>query len=265
MSRNATRTILLLVLLLAASCKRVGVIATSFGIADPPKPAPVTVDVICDVTGSETSGCTTESLSQTITTIVPQLAPASLVRLQGMGNAVYDVRELSRFVITASVKKTRRALLAHEQQQTVAVREQFLAAAAPLFERPERRASPIAETIARSIAAGSTGEHHIIVLTDARLYTYGTPSLGSLDFECGRLPDVDDFTARLQALFPPDSLKAAVIHFANAQLDPIAKNRCVPTMERYTAIRDLWTGSLARLDARVTWSMGPLTSLGGAS
>lgn len=229
---------------------------------DPPVEAPLTVDIICDVSGTDRSGCSEASLSQLINTIIPQLPYRSVLRLQGMSDTVYAVGELSRHVITAPRQKTRVAVRRHRSEQTDLVREQFLQAAQPLFGVP-RRASPIPQTIARSVLAGNPtgGQVIVLLLSDGRTYTRDTPSLGFIDQECGRPMTVDEFTSRLEPLFPPKSLDGISIHFVNAQLDRVANDRCAPTIEDYRALRDVWVSSLTRLGARATWSMGPLTSL----
>ena len=229
---------------------------------DRPADTPVTVDIICDVSGTDRSGCSESSLTQLIDTVVPELPFRSVIRLQGMSDTVYAVGELSRHVIAAPRQKTRVAVRRHRVEQTDLVREQFLQAAQPLFGVP-RRASPIPQTIARSVLAGNPtgGDVIVLVLSDGRTYTRDTPSLGFIDQECGPPLTVDEFTSRLEPLFPPKSLDGVSIHFVNAQLDGIANDRCAPTIEDYRALRDVWVSSLTRLGARASWSMGPLTSL----
>ena len=228
------------------------------GVLDPAAQEKVTLDLVCDY-GGGSSGCTSDSLQKALTQIVPTLAPGSVIRLYGMADRVADAKELARYTITAPPKKTRQAIADHRKQLTQSVLDTFTAAAAPLFTNDHRRASPIAESIAFALLAGnpSSGLHRIAVLTDARLVSQRSPSLGRQDFECGHLPSVPDFSQRLAHLFGVP-LQGVEIDFAYVKLEPVDNNRCDATVERYQAIKTLWTDSLSRLGARVTWSMGAI-------
>jgi len=256
------KRVLLLITLLSLAChgERIPTWLSSVVMDAPPTPA-VTVDVLCD-SGGGSSGCSEASLRAVLTSIVPTLGPGSVIRLQGMADHVADDRQLATYTITAPVKQTRRAITSHQRQQTEELVTQFLTAASPVFANPDRRASPIAQSIARCVLAGSPsgGVHRIIILTDGRQVSKDD-GLGHLDFECAHLPSADHFTTALAHFFGPDDLKSVVIHFANVQLEPVANDRCPASVERYAAIRDLWTASLTRLGAHVTWSMAPINSL----
>lgn len=223
-----------------------------FGSAEP---VPQTVDVICDF-GGGSSGCTSESLTVLLRDVSPSLPAGSVVRLHGMADAVADGRQLTEFGITKSKKRTVKAVAGHRRRQTDAIVRQFVAAAQPLFANGNRRASPIAETIARALLAGSpsNAERHLFVLTDAREVSRNA-SLGKLDFECGQILDAADFAQRLRRLYPPDSLRGVRVHFVHVQLEPVANHRCSATVERYTQLKNTWTCALQAQGATVTWSM----------
>ena len=237
---------LLLLVLLFISCGQ-------FGSAD--QPVPQTVDLICDF-GGGSSGCDANSLTSLLRAVTPSLPAGSVVRLHGMADAVADGRQLAEFVITKPKKRTVKAVAGHRRRQTEAIVTQFVAAAQPLFANGNRRASPIAETIARALLAGSpsNAEHHLYVLTDAREVSKNA-SLGKLDFECGRILDAADFAQRLRRLYPPDSLRGVRVHFVHVQLEPVANHRCSATVERYTQLKNTWTCALQAQGATVTWSM----------
>jgi len=256
-------TIGLTILLMFSSCAKNQIVGglRQAGVIDPAQRESMTVDIICDF-GGGSSGCTADSLRDVLMQTASTLPAGSVLRLHGMADQVFDAKELARSEITAPKKKTRHAIAAHRNRQTKEIVDTFLTAAAPLFTNDDRRASPIAETIARAVLAGnpSGGVHHIIVLTDARQVSKASPSLGRLDFECGNLPSTDDFAQRLSHLFgtAPNGI---AIHFAYVRLEPVANNRCDATIERYEAIKRLWTESLSRLGADVTWSMTRIETL----
>jgi hypothetical protein len=221
----------------------------------PAAPTPVVADVICDF-GGGSSGCTSESLTALLRDVTPTLPAGSLVRLHGMADAVADGRQLSEFTITKPKKRTVKAVAGHRRRQTDAIVQQFVAAAQPLFANAERRASPIAETIARALLAGSSdgAQRHLFLLTDAREVSRN-PSLGRIDAECGPIPNPADFAQRLRRLYPPDSLRGVRVHFVHVQLEPVANHRCSATVERYTQLKTTWTCALQAQGATVTWSM----------
>jgi len=216
---------------------------------------PQTADVICDF-GGGSSGCTNDSLSALLREIAPVLPAGSIVRLHGMADAVADGKQLSEFRITAPKKRTLKAVAGHRRRQTESLVHQLQAAAQPLFGRDDRRRSPIAETIARALLAGSPdrAERHLYLLTDAREVS-DNASLGKLDFECGPILEARDFAQRLCKLFPPDALRGVTVHFVHVQLEPVANHRCAATVERYTQLKNTWTGALQANGATVTWSM----------
>jgi hypothetical protein len=195
-----------------------------------------------------------------VTAVAAQLADelpvGSVVRLQSVTDAISDSRVITSFASARSRRQSRYAVTVHRASEKQAALAALSRAAAPLFAEPDRHASPIAESIARAVLAGSAtaGRHHIVVLSDAR-HVSRSPSLGKLDFECGSLPEVETFAAGLQSLAPAELWRATVVHFVNVQVEPVDGGRCASTLERYTAIRHLWLSSLRALDVRVTWSM----------
>jgi hypothetical protein len=245
---------LLLITLLLIGCDRIPAsIKKQFGSTEQPKPQ--TVDLICDF-GGGSSGCTPESLTSLLREIAPSLPAGSVIRLHGMADAVADGKQLSEFTIAAPKKKTLKAVSGHRKRQTDAIVKQFVAAAQPLFANADRRRSPIAETIGRALLAGSPAgaERHLFLLTDAREVSKNS-SLAKLDFECGPIVDAPDFAQRLARLYPPDALRDVHVHFVHVQLEPVANNRCVASLERYSQLKNTWTGALQAHGATVTWSM----------
>ena len=222
----------------------------------PEKPSPQTVDVLCDA-GGGSSGCTSDSLTRLLREVTPDLPAGSVVRLHGMADDVAQATELGAFTITASKKRTVRAVASHRDAQTTAITTTFLTAAAPLLQNDARRASPIAETIARVILAGNptSGTRTLYVLSDGRQFSKASPALGKIDFECGTILTGDEFAKRLRVLLPERSVDGITVHFRFAKLEPVAKDRCPATVERYAALQETWTTSLTQVGARVTWSM----------
>jgi hypothetical protein len=219
------------------------------------QPTPITADLICDF-GGGSSGCTAESLTSLLREITPTLPAGSVVRLHGMADAVADGRQLTEYEITAPKKKTLKAVSGHRKRQTDAIVKQFVTAAQPLFADADRRRSPIAETIGRALLAGSPAgaERHLFLLTDAREVSKNA-TLAKLDFECGPIVDGPDFAQRLARLYPPDALRGVHVHFVHVQLEPVANNRCVASLERYSQLKNTWSGALQAHGATVTWSM----------
>lgn len=245
---------LLFLLVLCLGCDRIPEgIKKQFGPAE--QPAPQTVDLICDF-GGGSSGCTASSLETVLREVTPLLPAGSVVRLHGMTDDVARASQLALFTTSAPKKRTVRAVAGHRRRQTETIVKEFLAAAAPLFTNDDRRASPIAETIARVILAGNptSGPREVFVLSDGRQFSKASPTLGKTDFECAApLPTGDEFGQRLRKLLP--SAKGIAIHFRFAKLEPVAKNRCAATVERYAALQKTWITALQAVGARVTWSM----------
>jgi len=255
-SRRGVRTnhVLMLVVVVLVGCNDIKTRVKN--VLVPEKPSPQTVDVLCDA-GGGSSGCTSDSLTRLLREVTPDLPAGSVVRLHGMADDVAHATELARFTITASRKRTVRAVAAHREQQTSAITTQFLAAAAPLLQNDARRASPIAETIARVILAGNptTGTRTLYVLSDGRQFSKASPALGHTDWECGHIPSGQEFAQRLRHLLPERSSDGIAIQFRFAKLEPVAKDRCPATVERYAALQETWTTALTQVGARVTWSM----------
>jgi hypothetical protein len=222
----------------------------------PPKAAPQTVDFICDF-GGGSSGCTSDSLTSILREITPSLPAGSVVRLHGMTDDIAEATQLASFTITAPKKRTVRAVAGHKARQTEAIVTQFLAAATPIFKNDVRRQSPVAETIARVVMAGSStaGARAIVVLSDARQVSKHSPALDKIDFECGPILSGDEFAKRLCALFPERGANDITIDFRHVKLEPVANNRCTATVERYAALKNTWTVALEQVGARVTWNM----------
>lgn len=226
-------------------------------LISPSKPVAVTADVICDFGGgSGSAGCTEASLESLLREITPTLAAGSVIRLHGMTDDVAQATQLATFTTTAPKKKTVRAVAGHQQRQTDAIVTQFIAAAQPLFQHEDRRQSPIFETIARVLIMESSPNtsRAIYVSTDARHVSRGSPALGSIDYECATILTADELAPRLRNLFPQDSANGVVIHFRHVKLEPVAKNRCPSTIERYSSMKESFR-AFEQVGARVTWSM----------
>jgi len=225
-------------------------------VVAPEKPSPQTVDVICDA-GGGSSGCSADSLAVILREITPKLPAGSVVRLHGMTDDVAQATQLSAYTTSASKKRTVRAVAGHKARQIEEVTAQFLTAAEPVLKNDDRRASPIAETIARVILSGNptSGTRTLYVLSDGRQFSKASPALGRIDFECGTILTGDEFAQRLRHLIPERNSDGITIHFRFAKLEPIAKDRCPATVERYAALQEAWTTALTQVGARVTWSM----------
>jgi hypothetical protein len=241
-------------------CKDARATLESAGLIDSPPQVPVTLDVLCDP-GGGSSACTQANLELAFASHAPHLPPKSLVRLYGMTDSIAETKELVRFTTTPPPKTSRRAIQRHQEQQTRDLRTLVQEAARPLFTHQKRRSSPIAENLARVLTAESPqGNRRIVViLSDARQVST-SDSLGHLDFECGRLPTTEALTAGLRRLLPDQ--RDVSIQFCFATLEPVDRNRCTASIERYASIKELWTTALTNLGAHVTWTTSAPTTEG---
>jgi hypothetical protein len=121
--------------------------------------------------------------------------------------------------------------------------------AEPVFNAPPKRRSPIAEGIARVALDRRDGDMPflIVVLSDAREFSH----FG--DFECGVLPEGDEFLRSLHEahVLTPASLAGGAVMFVNVTLEAVKGRTCAVTIERADRIEALWTVALTTAGATI--------------
>lgn len=227
----------------------------SLGLCDEPPKAPVNVDILCD--RSLGSSCTPKTLEETLNRVLEHVADrgGSRVRLFSLGSTVEKTSMLVDHALPTAKPGSERSRKAQVSQAAAAARDVVLSAAAPSFDSPPARRSPIAESIAKVALADAPGlPRRLIVITDAREVS----ALG--DFECNALPGEARFAAllkRMNVLYG-GQLKGIDVQFAYVAVQPAQGRGCPVTIDRELRIKALWTAALkAGGAARVRISSGP--------
>jgi hypothetical protein len=235
------RKLLLCCLVLAVSCDEFF----------PKPPEPLDVTIICDA--SVGSSCTVTTLSQTLDVVLARVAqsPGSRVSLVSVADVPEQSRILGTQTIPAPRRPGRKAVEAHQRRVITTAKDYFLAAADPVFREPRRR-SPLLETLARTTLTTPVARKVIVLVSDLREQsTYGT-------WECGRLPDANDFVQHTSDLLPPGSLANTTVYLTSADVAAVDANRCPQTVARFRHILDLWTKTLEHAGARVIHTTGTI-------
>lgn len=226
-------------------------VSRAVGLAEEPLPPGEMLDLVLDASeGSPASAATLEA------TLKPTLQyaaarPGTTVRLWALGMELSDTRLLTSVQSTAPKRRGERARKAEAQRFIDMATPLLLQAAQPVFERPAKKQSPIAEGISRVAysAAPATIARHIIIITDARQ----VGGVLKFDFECGTVPAPATFVTRLQAnaILAPKTLANTTIHFAYVALEAVPKRRgCTVTLARAQQIEAAWRAALTAAGAR---------------
>ena len=234
-------------LLSVAGCgKSLATISAWFGAADKPRPAPVTIDLLCDPSAGST--CTADVLRQEVARALGSAAerPGSVVRLWMQGQNI----ETTRMVALAK-SPARRASGKHAradaENRWVAKESARLCSAATMTPHKRIRRSPIAEALAVvALSPPPTGgTREIVAITDAlEMSKFG-------EFECGRLPKPEGFARSLakHRVLPPGSLRGFDVTFCHVDLGAIDGGRCAVSLARAAEIRAIWTAALTAAGA----------------
>jgi hypothetical protein len=222
--------------------------ANALGITDPPAPAALSVDVLCDF--SEGAPCTPKNLSETISEILPVLAsrPGSEVRLWVQGEDVSSTEIVSTITVPRYKSRRRHTLELEEKAWVSQARPSLLRPLKPVWSARQPRRSPIAEALTKTALTEVPQDHErvIVALTDGREVT----RLGN--FESGSLPSRDTFLSRLggEALLLPGSCKGIRVLFAFLGPSPNRGPSRPMSLGRTQGIEELWRAALLRAGAR---------------
>lgn len=220
-------------------------VARSLGLADPPPPASLTVDIVCDP--SKDSTCTTESLDATLVATLPAVAdrPGSELRLFFVGPTLADTKLVGSVKNTLALGGNANTAKTAKARFVDAARTSLMTAAQPYLAGNPRGGSPIAEALTTvAMTAIHTDSRIILVISDAREVS----TVGG-DFECDDpLPPPRAFAQTLQRAraLPPGSLAGVKVYFTYLTITPIHRKEkgCGETLERLAQIRDLWTAAI---------------------
>ncbi len=226
------------------------------GIAEPPAPPPVAVDIVCDPTDG--APCTRDLLRAQLHVALVAAAgrPGSSVRAWVLGT---DVTGLQLIDIETSPLLT----TTHSARATALARERFVASAdvsfakaiESVFDRPAPRRSLLAESMTRVAWADAPPniQRIVIALTDGREYSHFA------DMECRPIPQPAAFTAAIQRehVLAPHSLQGAAVALAGFDLTPMHDRPCLVTIAKAEEIRTVWRHALLHAGAAsVTFRTG---------
>jgi hypothetical protein len=226
------------------------------GIAEPPAPPPVAVDIVCDPTDG--APCTSDLLRAQLHAVLVATAgrPGSFVRAWVLGT---DITGLQLIAIQTSPALTS----THSARATALARERFVATAdvyfakafESVFDRPAPRRSLLAESMTRVAWADvpPNMQRILICLTDGREYSHFA------DMECRPIPNPEAFTAAVQRehVLGPGSLHGTVIALAGFDLTPMHDRPCPVTIAKADEIRTVWRHVLLHAGASsVTFHTG---------
>jgi hypothetical protein len=229
-------------------CNQVDKVIENLGLVDQPASLPVRVVILLDT--SHGSSCTTKGFHETLEVVLDQVAdhPSSVVEVWQLGRDVATTQLLgTRSVASGGTSTgTRRATKA---RFLAGATEYLVKTAEPAFSGPPKDRSPIAEGIARVALNDRSSDTPsvIIVLTDAREFSqFG-------DWECGRLPEENDYVQTLhkEGVLKPASLAGDAVVFVDVTLGPVPDRGCPVTIERAGQIESLWIAALTAAGARV--------------
>jgi hypothetical protein len=231
----------------------------AIGLADPPPPPSLAIDVVCDA--SKDSTCATGSLDATLAAMLPAVAerPGSELRLFMVGpdlastQLVATVRNAEKASANANSAKTAKARFVDASRSSV------MTAAQPYLAGNSKGGSPIAEALTLiAMAAVRTDSRIICVISDAREVS----AIGG-DFECDDpLPTPQGFTKALQRerVLPPGSLAGVRVFFTYLAITPIHRKEkgCVETLGRLAQMKDLWTAAIEAAGGTTQFDTGAI-------
>lgn len=213
----------------------------ALGARDEPVPTPVEVTVLADL--SIGSSATRDRLRRDIGIILRHVSirPGSRVRLAVLGADPAATAVVGEQVVPALRRGSSKS---HDRATAKFVEtagEYFDAVAAPAYEAPSAKKSPLFESVTKlSLSDGGGLPRTLVVVTDAREYS------PVADFECRQLPKNDAFTAKLRALhlLAPGSLAGIDVQFVDVEMRPIPGRGCPVDVARQLRIRELWSLAL---------------------
>jgi hypothetical protein len=217
--------------------------ARAVGLADPPPPASLTVDIECDP--SKASTCTIEALDATLAATLPVIAerPGSELRLFVVGRDLASTKLVTAVKNTAPSTGNANSAKTAKARFVDASRASIMTAAQPFLVSNPKGGSPIAEALTTiAMASVRTDNRIIIVVSDARQV-----SLIGGDFECDDpLPAPQGYVKALQRerVLPPGSLAGVKVFFTYLAITPLNRKGCVETLERVAQMKDLWTAAI---------------------
>lgn len=215
----------------------------SIGLADPPPPQTITVDVACDP--SKDGTCTAEALDATLAATLPVIAdrPGSELRLWIIGPDLASTKRAATVKGTVSLTGNAATVRAAKARFIEGARTSCMTAAQPSLIAPLKGGSPIAEALTTiAMTNVHTDLRAICIISDAREVS----TLGG-DFECDDpLPNPLRFVKALQRerVLPPGSLAGARVFFTFMTITEIHRKGCVETLDRLATMRDLWTAAI---------------------
>jgi hypothetical protein len=252
-SRAASWLLAALSLIATTGCQAPAAACETVGLCDEPLKPPVCVDIICD--RSQGSSCSPKNLEATLGTVLEHIADrgGSHVRLFSLGSTVEKTAMLVDHALPTAKPGSAKNRKAQVARAAAAAREVVLSAAAPSFDNPPARRSPIAESIAKvALSDALLLPRRMIVITDGR-------EVSAMDFECNALPNDAQFGMFLKRLnvLQSGQLAGIDIQFAYVAVQP-GHGRCPVTVDRELRIKGLWTAALkAGGAAHVRISSGP--------
>jgi hypothetical protein len=230
-------------------CDEPGSVLEKLGLADPPSPEPVRVALLLDT--SLGSSCGPVGFEQTLDILLEGIAdrPGSVVEIWELGHNLATTRFLAGRESAKPRGSGLKAQRGHKDRFLAEAGAYLRKTAEPVFNAPPKRRSPIAEGIARVALDRRDGDMSllIVVLSDAREYSdFG-------DFECGVLPEDDEFLRSLHEahVLTPASLAGGAVMFVNVTLEAVKGRTCAVTIERADRIEVLWTVALTTAGATI--------------
>ena len=222
------------------------VVTKAIGLAEEPLPPAELIDLVLDASeGSPASLVTAETTTDRALTYAAA-RPGTRVRVWALGMELADTTMLASVESTAAKRRGERARAVEAQRFIAAAKPVLMQAILPIFDRPAKKQSPIAEGLSKvAYSRAPRGmRRHIVLVTDARQ----VGGVLKFDFECGNVPDPDSFVERLQknVILAPDTLTDTTVHFAFVALEAVPKRPgCSVTLARAQAIETAWRAAVA--------------------
>lgn len=226
------------------------VVTKAIGLAEEPLPDAELVDLVLDASeGSPASLVTAEAAIDGALTYAAA-RPGTRVRVWALGMEVADTTMLTFVESTAPKRRGERARIVEAQRFIAASKPVLMQAILPVFDRPAKKQSPIAEGLSKvAYSRAPRGmQRHIVLITDARQ----VGGVLKFDFECGNVPDPATFVERLQkhVILAPDTLPNTTVHFAYVALEAVPKRPgCSVTLARAKAIETAWRAAVTAAGA----------------
>jgi len=222
-------------------------------LTDPPPRVNITDDILCDPTSENCNETTLEAaIRESLTNVASR--PGSMTKLWLSGADVEDL-ECVATATSTSTGKGQRGREAAARRFVDGETTRLLTLAKLALSKRVPSASPIAESLTLlSWQEVQTARRRIIVLSDLRQVS---KSLG--DFECGSLPDTDAWLRSLTAhhYLEPGSLSGVTVHAAFLVPHPVEHRRCSVSLERESAVRELWSAAIERAGGSLLITAGP--------